>query len=267
KKMSQILEFLKSKEINDEEMKEKAYEELLEWARDDLEKENPEEWIEEKFDLDELPRMKVKGAKLDLTGTAVSYLPENLEIESLIIRGTKNLKALPVGIRLKKLDAAESGLLTLEGVEVTMELDINGNKKIISLPRGTKLQTLYAAESALSNLDEVEVTKVLGINNNKKIKSLARGTKLENLYASYDSLATLAGVEVTGYLSIRHNKQIKSLPEGMKVEVFEAEECGLEDLPDDLIVSGVLTVKGCSDRVKRKARELKERGQIQGLVL
>ncbi|MBU1131727.1 hypothetical protein KKC32_00515, partial [Patescibacteria group bacterium] len=42
KKMSQILEFLKSKEINDEEMKEKSYEELLEWAPDDLEKENPE---------------------------------------------------------------------------------------------------------------------------------------------------------------------------------------------------------------------------------
>ncbi|MBU1132023.1 hypothetical protein KKC32_02100, partial [Patescibacteria group bacterium] len=56
KKMAEILEFLKSKEINDEEMKEKAYEELLEWANDDVGKENPEEWIKQTFDLGSLPR-------------------------------------------------------------------------------------------------------------------------------------------------------------------------------------------------------------------
>ncbi|MBU1132548.1 hypothetical protein KKC32_04890 [Patescibacteria group bacterium] len=228
KKMAEILEFLKSKDIKDEEMKEKSYEELLEWARDDLRKENAEEWLEQIFDLDSLPRVKVKGGELNLSKTKVSYLPKNLEVESLIMVYTRNLITLPYGMKLKELYAAYSEISTLAGVEVTKVLGIVGNKIIRRLPSGMKLEELYAAESELSTLEGVEVTKIL---------------------------------------QIRDNQNIKRLPSEMKLDYLYALESGLEDLPDDLIVSERLNVRGCSERVKQKARELTERGQIGKLGL
>ncbi|MBU1132558.1 hypothetical protein KKC32_04940 [Patescibacteria group bacterium] len=310
-KMARILEFLKSKEINDEEMeerreKEKAYEELLVWARDDFGREDAEEWIEKTFDLDELPIVKVRRTKLDLSGTAVSYLPGKLQVDSLDISETKNLAALPDGIKLKKLDASGSELATLDGVEVTISINICFNNKIKSLPqgtsveklqathsalstlegvevtkflniisnrnieslkKGTKLEQLHAEGRSLSTLEGVEVTKVLNINYNEKIASLPKGTKLEALYAAEGALSTLEGVEIAKILNIKGNKNIKSLPSGINLEELNASNCALEDLPNDLIVSGTLLISGCSETVKQKARELYEKGQIGTLAL
>ena len=229
-KMAQILEFLKSKEINDEEMKEQAYKELLAWARDDVEKENPEEWLEQTFDLDELPRMKVRGAELDLSKTKVSYLPENLEVASLAISYTKKLTVLPKGIKLEKLYARYSEITTLEGVEVTKVIDIWGNEKIKSLPIGTKVEELNVGGSDLSTLEGVEVTKILHIAGTTKIKSLPSGTKVEELYVEYSVFSTLEGVEVTKILNIRGNETLTSLPSGTKVEELYAEYSGLSTL-------------------------------------
>ncbi|MBU1132549.1 hypothetical protein KKC32_04895 [Patescibacteria group bacterium] len=154
KKMGQILEFLKSKEINDEEMKEKAYEELLEWARDDVEKENAEEWIERTFDLAEFPRMKVKGGVLDLSRTNVSYLPRFLEMRELNISYTLNLTRLPAGMVCDELFARKSVFATLENIYVRKVLNIGGNKKIKILPDGLVLQDLYAMDSGLETLPD-----------------------------------------------------------------------------------------------------------------
>jgi hypothetical protein len=128
-------------------------------------------WIES---LLQIPSDLVVGGILDLSGSKITNLPDNLRICSLVIRESKEIKNLPSGLKLellsidstniqsipddisisRRLNATDCESLTKlpSNLNINGQLLLSGCTNLFSLPPGLKVQDIVLTDTLVKEI-------------------------------------------------------------------------------------------------------------------
>jgi hypothetical protein len=88
--------------------------------------------------------MEQTKSHLDLTNDlSITELPDNLTVTRLTVRGCKNLRHLPHGLKAFAIDASESGIVSVpDDIQVANELNLTSCTQLTRLPDNLHVGTL-----------------------------------------------------------------------------------------------------------------------------
>jgi len=163
----------------------------------------------------ELPPGCTIHGTVDLSGTSLSKLPDELTIDgSLIARNCKRLTVLPPGLSVKKnldLSGCSSFWGIRDDLKVGNELTLDNCTALIALPE------LWAGSVSCSNCSNLsEIRKV-----HSRSLNLTNCTRISNL----------PGKMFVHSLNVTGCKRLKALPNDIRVRHLNLADSGLTDLP------------------------------------
>jgi hypothetical protein len=277
-KLEEILKFVQDREIEKIEVVDKKS--FMEWVQlFGLQEKLTEDWINRniKFNDDTI----VCKEKLDLTGSDIVYLPNQLIAEhDLCLADCVFLTYLPDSLRNVSGDLDLGHCTSLMSLpqnltEVNGDLNLRNCTSLMFLPRGlTKIRghlNLSKCTSLINLPDNLTVHGYVALEGCTSLTHLP-----DNLRVTYSSLNLTGCTSLThlsdslnvvnGYISLNGCIALAYLPENLKVagDLSLVGCVTLATLPDKLTVSHNLYLKGCSLEIIKKAYELKACGQIEG---
>ena len=185
-----------------------------------------------KYTLEELQKiMEDSGGNLDLRGTQITSLPEELKVDGSINLAGTPITTLPEELKVAgNLDLSRTQITTLpKGLTVAGNLDIS-RTQITTLPQGLTVGGyIDLRETPITSLPE--------------------------------------GLTVAGDL-VLYRTQITSLPQGLTVAGWiDLRETPITSLPEGLTVGGYIDLRGTQIKNRTKYKKLKNGDYVPGRYL
>ncbi|HLY31217.1 MAG TPA: hypothetical protein VKQ36_09310 [Ktedonobacterales bacterium] len=196
-----------------------------------------------------LSGLVVEGNLSFTVKSALTRLPENLEVSVLNLYSCDQLRALPRGLRCEELIIRNSALTWLpQDLHVSKTLILEQCPYLESLPYGLRVQrlTLRRCKSIKRLPYGFQVGESLDIEDCANLESLPTQLKLHSLtLLECDKIALLpSDLQVSSRLIVRDCVSLESVPP-LTMEALDLIRClSLRELPDGLRVRS-LNVSGC----------------------
>lgn len=183
----------------------------------------------------------IKG-HLDLSGTGISQLPNDMRVDSLNLSGCANLEFLPFGLSCYELEARNIPIESLpHDLRVEYRLDLTGCFRLRSLPENFQVGSLVLERcTSLEYLPEGLDVYFLNINDCTRLREFPMKANIR-----------------VGRISAQRCTQLRTLPDWMsKIAQLDVRGCvNLETLPDRFEITSWIDVAGTQLKRLPKASE------------